>query len=244
MTAIGSYAFYNLSSIKYVSLPARITSIGRNAFNNCLALREIWWPTPDSVTIGDGALGYSPGAVTIWCHRSSKLADTLSKAGHSVMAIEDYDPKKDIRIFSPAGFSVQGGMAVTLPCVFFPTADGAELRYTSSDPAIGAVNHDGLFIGVVPGTVTVTVRSGAVSAAFSVTVTDRGAAVIALPGDLTVIGDEALSGLSQAELIIIPDGVTSIGGDALEQTGAVLSVRAGSPAETWAREQGLTYVLR
>ena len=65
-------------------------------------------------------------------------------------------------------------------------------------------------------------------------------AVLTLPASLTAIESEAFAGLT-VDVIVIPATVQSIAPDAFSDTGAVLSVTAGSYAENWAKEHQIQY---
>lgn len=52
ITAIGDYAFYNMSSIETVSIPGSVKSIGASAFWHCAGLREVTIPQGVEV-VGD-----------------------------------------------------------------------------------------------------------------------------------------------------------------------------------------------
>ena len=57
-TSIGDYAFYQVTSLKSITLGDNVTSIGKDAFSNCFGLTSI--TIPDSVTsIGDFAFSSS-----------------------------------------------------------------------------------------------------------------------------------------------------------------------------------------
>lgn len=77
VTTIGSYAFYNCSSLTSVMIPNRVTSIGRYAFYKCSCLTSLMIPNSvreigycafvgctrlTSVTIGNGITHIKPNA--------------------------------------------------------------------------------------------------------------------------------------------------------------------------------------
>ena len=47
VTSIGSYAFYNCSSLNSVTIPSSVTSIGSNAFSSCTNLQKVLVPIND-----------------------------------------------------------------------------------------------------------------------------------------------------------------------------------------------------
>lgn len=51
-TYIGNYAFYNLSSVEYVTLPSSVTSIGTYCFGSCLTVRALTIPKDVSSILG------------------------------------------------------------------------------------------------------------------------------------------------------------------------------------------------
>ena len=79
VTAIGSFAFNNVTSLKNICISDKITSIGKSAFRGCTSLEEI--RIPDSVTtIGDGAF-YA-------CSKLSfvKIGNGLKSIGYTTFA--------------------------------------------------------------------------------------------------------------------------------------------------------------
>lgn len=51
-TYVGNYAFYNLSSVEYVTLPSSVTSIGTYCFGSCLTVRALTIPKDVSSILG------------------------------------------------------------------------------------------------------------------------------------------------------------------------------------------------
>ena len=70
------------------------------------------------------------------------------------------------------------------------------------------------------------------------------ARTIELPANTTVIKSRAFANLKEAELIVIPEGVSYIAPDAFAGTDAIISVTKGSYAESWAIENGAEYIVR
>ena len=70
------------------------------------------------------------------------------------------------------------------------------------------------------------------------------AAQVVLPKGLKTIGDRAFAGCSNLRLLNIPAGVSSIAASAFDGCGnLLLQVSAGSYGETYARAQGIHYVI-
>ena len=55
VTSIGSYAFYNCSTITSVTISESVTSIGNSAFNGCSALTEVYCNAENVPNMGTGA---------------------------------------------------------------------------------------------------------------------------------------------------------------------------------------------
>lgn len=78
-TEVAEYAFYGLSSIKSVTLPTTVTSIGANAFTNCTALEAI--SIPAAVTgIGNYAFSYCTNLANVTVPQDSELTSIGTSA--------------------------------------------------------------------------------------------------------------------------------------------------------------------
>lgn len=83
------------------------------------------------------------------------------------------------------------------------------VAFSSSNPEIATIDESGVVHGIKAGTTTITaIADSGVTA--SMTVTVRDALVLKLPSGLIEIEDEAFSG-SACEVVIIPEGCTTIG---------------------------------
>jgi uncharacterized protein YjdB len=117
------------------------------------------------------------------------------------------------------------------------------VTFTSSDETIVTVGSDGVITGVSVGTATITATAeSGVSATCTVTV--REPFMLTLPSATTEIGSRAFAGLTGAEIVVLPAGVTYIAPDAFDGSTCVLSVAAGSYAESRAIEIGMPCIVR
>lgn len=138
------------------------------------------------------------------------------------------------------------------------------VTFESSDPAIADVDRDGIVTPYASGSVTITATAeSGISDSCTVNVISMdNAPTMTLPGGVTHIEDEAFLGTSaviyvipsgtgsigslafadlpNAQLIRIPGSVTSIADDAFSGSSVVIQCPAGSYAETWAQDHGIT----
>ena len=150
-------------------------------------------------------------------------------------------------VFSQSEYSVGlGGVLQTTALVgtIGGTYENRFVTFTSSDEAILRVDaKTGVVRGVSLGTATLTAAAdNGVSGTCTVTV--REANTLVLPAGTTVIGSKAFGALSGVDVVVLPAGVSSIAPDAFGESNVVLSVAAGSYAESWAIEHGMPYTAR
>ena len=100
VTSVGSYAFYNCSSMATVSIPAGVTSIGSSAFQNCAALTAITLPA--SVTTIGGSAFYG----------CSNLANVTIPDGVTTIGSSAFQKCAALTAITlPAGLTSIGGYA-------------------------------------------------------------------------------------------------------------------------------------
>ncbi len=150
-------------------------------------------------------------------------------------------------VFSQSEYSVGlGGVLQTTALVgtIGGTYENRFVTFTSSDEAVLRVDaKTGVVRGVSLGTATLTAAAdNGVSGTCTVTV--REANTLVLPAGTTVIGSKAFAALSGVDVVVLPAGVSFIAPDTFSESNIVLSVAAGSYAESWAIEHGMPYTAR
>ena len=190
VTSVGSFAFYECSSIVNMTIPESVTSIGDAAFYGCSSLT--------SVTIGDSVTTIGEGA---FCECSSLTSVTIPD---SVTTIGD------------AAFLVCSSLtSVTIPdsvttieaYTFYECSCLTSVTIPDSVTTIG----DYAFVGcssltsVTIGDSVTTIGEGAFCECSSLT-------SVTIPDSVTTIGDAAFLVCSSLTSVTIPDNVTIIGG--------------------------------
>jgi len=214
ITYIGSYAFYNCSSLESITIPDSVTSIGSSAFYYCSSLESI--TIPSSVTsIGDYAF-YGCSSLT-----SITIPD-------SVINIYDYAFSGCSSLTS---ITISGSVIIIYDYAFSGCSSLKDVYYGGSistwntntqgknnDALINATIHfkcgENLSWSLKDGTLTI-LGSGEMSnwTYYTVPWKDYKANIssVIISGDITSISDFAFHNCSSLESITIPDSVTSIG---------------------------------
>ncbi len=202
ITEIGSYAFYNCSSLTSITIPASVTSIGYSAFYKCTGLTSI--TIPDSVTsIGSSAFAYCTGLTAI--------------------TIPDSVTSIDSRAFSYC----TGLTSITIPASVTSIGDYAFQRCSSLTnitipDSVTSIDRSA-FYGCTSLT-SITIPDSVTSIGGYAFYNCTGLTSITIGNGMTSIGDYAFSGCSSLTSITIPDSVTSIGNYVFENCTGLTSV--------------------
>ena len=189
VTSIGDYAFFNCSSLASVTIPDGVTSIGDHAFEGCSSLASV--TIPDSVTSIGGSVFYgcsSLASVTI-PNSVTSIGDYAFYYCSSLASVTIPDSVTSIGSSAFYGCSSLESVSIL-----------AELTSIRSYTFSGCSGLESINI---PDSVT-SIGAGAFNTCRSLT-------DIELPSSLTEIDAVAFGGCSKLEQITIPSGVTLIG---------------------------------
>ena len=204
-TKIGSYAFYNCTSLTSVTIPDSVTSIGIGAFYECNSLTSV--TIPDSVTsIGRSAFSRCTSLTSI------TIPD-------SVTSIGDY-----AFYYCTLLTSVTIGKGVT--------SIGYEAFYGCTGELIvncnipNAKTYESLYRGVFYGSkfTQVTIGNGVTSIGSYAFEDFDSLTSITIPDSVTWIGERAFRSCSSLTSVTIGNGVTEIGNSAFEYCTSLKSV--------------------
>ena len=189
VTSIGNYAFNNCSSLASVTIPDGVTSIGDHAFEGCSSLASV--TIPDSVTSIGGSVFYG----------CSSLASVTIP--NSVTSIGDY---AFYYCSSLASVTIPDSVTSIGSSAFYGCSSLASVSILAELTSIRSYTFSGcsgLESINIPDSVT-SIGAGAFNTCRSLT-------DIELPSSLTEIDAVAFGGCSKLEQITIPSGVTLIG---------------------------------
>lgn len=187
------------ATLTSIGATTQLTASARNASGSPVSGKTFTWTS----TSGSVATVSASGVVTATGPGSATLRATVS--GGSVSGTAQVTVEQAVAALTLAPSSTTLAVGGTLQLTASATdAGGAPianpgLTWSSSAVAVASVNGSGLVTGVAPGTTTITVMGGGVSAQRSLTVT--------LPG-LTIAKDTTISGTISVEGFSVASGFT------------------------------------
>ncbi|MBR4081890.1 MAG: leucine-rich repeat domain-containing protein, partial [Clostridia bacterium] len=206
LTTIDHYAFSYLVSLKQITLPASVESIGDGAFASCGAL--------ETVTFAEGSrlssLGYMP-----FSGCNSLTAISIPESANACKTIDGvlYSGDGTTLLLYPAG---KTGKSFTTPAGVTTIADGAfsntqlhNITLSEGVTTIGKGAFNGCFrmqSVSLPSTLT-SISNSAFTYCMNLT-------TVTIPASVTSIGHSAFEGCGNLTTVTIPASVTSIGNSA------------------------------
>ena len=225
VTRIGSYAFYNCSSLTSVTIPNSVTSIGDDAFYG-----TAWYNNQPEGLIYLGKVAYKykgtmPANTAIVVKEgTTEIAD---KAFYECSGLTSVEIPSSVTSISSSAFSGCSGLtSIELPNSV--TNIGSSVFYGCS----------GLTSLSIPNSVT--------SIGGSAFYGCSGLTSVTIPNSVTTIGGSAFSGCSGLTSVEIPNSVTSIGNSAFSSCSGLTSVTINSNSiisKTYSSESNLKNIF-
>lgn len=255
LTMINNNLFWNCRNLTEVSIPNSITKIGDGAFHMCFNLTSVH--IPDSVTtIGTSAFSSCPNLSSFSIPKT--VLSIIGNPFHSCEKLSSITIAPD----HPA-FSLINGVLISKKdsrLIWYPYSK-EDKNYTIPQGVItiGDYAFGGCLITsvTIPNSVTV-IGNGAFSGCENLTevnfpnsVTALGDSAfsycssltsITIPNSVTKIGEDTFDGCKKLTTLTIPDSVTSIGIGAFSDCPCTFTVIKESFAETYCKENRLTYI--
>lgn len=246
VSSIGNCAFFYCGSLASVSLPDSITSIGSKTFYECKSLNNV--TIPNYVTnIGEYAF-YNCDSITS-ISVPAKVVSIGDNAFYHCDSLEMVTMENGVPYIGNYMFSACGLQRITIPSsvqsignyAFSGCSSLEEISIPDSVKNIGeyAFYHcDALGSITLPASIT-----SIESCTFYYC---RSLKNIIIPNGVTTIGSSAFSTCISLETIVIPGSVTNIGNNAFNVCHALKSIIgvSGSYAETWATDNGYTFIAQ
>lgn len=203
ITKIGSYAFYNYTSLTNITIPDSVKSIGEQAFDGCSSLTSI--TIPDSVTsIGNSTFSGCSSLTSVTLPKDKKLIN-----------FHMFDGCKSLKSF------IISDRVTTIDAYAFYNCTSLEsITIPNSVTRIS----DNVFNGC--SSLTNVVIPDGVDRILKATFSGCSSLEnIQIPNNVTIIDDEAFYKCSSLTSITIPDSVTSIGSYAFSGCSNLSSIK-------------------
>jgi len=220
VTIIGNHAFYRCTGLTGITIPDSITTIGSSAFSGCTGLTSI--TIPDSITtIGNSAFSGCTGLISI------TIPDSVTAINYSTFSgctgLTSITIPDSITTIGSSAFSGCTGLtSITIPDSVTSIASGAfnSTAWFNNQPDglvyAGKVLY--IYKGTMPAnTVINNIRADTIAIAdgvFSSGGIRTSLTGIIIPAGVTTIGGAAFAYCSGLTSIIIPTSVTSVGSGA------------------------------
>lgn len=227
VTAIGSRAFQNCTTLTSVALPGSLTVLNANVFQDCVALKEV--TLPEGLTqIGNSAFSGCTALTAV------DLPDSITALGSAVFedctALEQFDYPAGLTTINISGNLFRGCTALKQITVPEGVTVLPENLFRGSNMLETVLLPDGLTqVGSRAFQDCTALTS--VTLPDSVTTLGRYAfqnckalTQIAIPEGVTALPDDLFSGCSMLEEVLLPEGLTQIGGSAFKDCAALTGV--------------------
>ena len=215
------------SSITSVIIESGVTSIGKNAFNNCTGLTSVTVDAPDC-TLGNGALEGCSNLVAIYV--PSDLVDHYKTAWS---AYEDKIMDVKEKIISQ-GYCGAEGHEEDVTWVLKGTSPNYILTISGTGAMADYDSDERPWYSYAEGIETVVIESGVTSIGNDAFLNCASLTAVTIPAGVTTIGDDAFFNCSGLTSVTIPASVTNIGNYAFGGCSSLTTVTfaTGSKLET------------
>jgi len=244
ITTIGSYAFYNCSTLTSVTIPNSVTEIGGSAFAGCSALTSV--TIPNSVTtIGWTAFEYCSSLTSVTI--SNSVTEIGASAFGDCRSLTSVTIPNSVMTIGWAAFENCSALtSVTIPnsvteigySTFYNCSALTSVTIPNSVTTIGGrafYNCSSLTSVTISNSVTYISGSAFYNCSSLTSVT--------IPNSVTTIGDDAFEDCSSLTSVTIPNSVTYIGDRAFTNNNAKIIWLTNTPPAGYRNvEGGIHYV--